>query len=251
MRRTRLTSLAAALLASPAVGDVVEDQNGLATQLFAGIAVITAQSDAQVVTTGVAGTLDSIDLQIWKSTGAVNDVDVHIVSVTDGVPDPISTGSMFMTTIPVESLPVDDGVADADTLPLTNVDVSAGNLEFEVGEQFAIALVRIGPGSPPWVLWGRGSPAYPDGDGYLSADLGETWDVDNVQPPFTFRTFVDEAAEDCVADCNDDGELNILDFTCFQAAFVAGEDIADCNDDGELNILDFTCFQALFVKGCP
>jgi len=61
---------------------------------------------------------------------------------------------------------------------------------------------------------------------------------------------LDLGAGDCFADCNEDGELNILDFTCFQAAFVASDPEADCNEDGMLNILDFTCFQAAFVAGC-
>jgi len=26
---------------------------------------------------------------------------------------------------------------------------------------------------------------------------------------------------------------------------------ADCNMDGQLNILDFVCYQGLFVAGCP
>jgi len=58
--------------------------------------------------------------------------------------------------------------------------------------------------------------------------------------------------EECLADCNDDGVLNILDFTCFQAAFQAGDlATADCDGSGSLNILDFTCFQAAFQAGCP
>jgi len=56
---------------------------------------------------------------------------------------------------------------------------------------------------------------------------------------------------DCAADCNDDGTLNILDFTCFQALFSAGEPVADCNEDSVLNILDFICYQASFEAGCP
>jgi len=248
MRRTAIIASALAISAPSVTADVVEDQNGLATQLFSGIAVITLQSCSQVVTTGVAGTLDSIDFQIWKSPTAVNDVEVHIVSVTDGAPDPISTGSLFSTTLSLADIPNADGVADADTLPLTSVDVSAGGLEFEVGAQFAVAMVRIGPGAPPWVLWGRGNPQYGGGDGFLSGNLGETWGEPDTA--FTFRTFVDEAG-DCLGDFNGDGALNILDFTAFQQAFQAGDFAADCNNDGALNILDFPCFQAAFAAGCP
>ena len=57
--------------------------------------------------------------------------------------------------------------------------------------------------------------------------------------------------ESCQADCNADGELNILDFVCFQQLFQSGDDSADVNGDGELNILDFVAFQQLFQAGCP
>jgi len=55
----------------------------------------------------------------------------------------------------------------------------------------------------------------------------------------------------CLADANGDGELNILDFVAFQAAFTAGEPSADCNGDAALDVLDFICFQAEFLAGCP
>ena len=54
----------------------------------------------------------------------------------------------------------------------------------------------------------------------------------------------------CLADCDGDGQLNILDFVCFQNLFQSGSLEADCNGDGQLNILDFVCFQNLFQSGC-
>lgn len=55
----------------------------------------------------------------------------------------------------------------------------------------------------------------------------------------------------CYPDCDGNGALNILDFVCFQAAFVAGKIEADCNRDCAFTILDFVCFQNSFVAGCP
>jgi len=66
----------------------------------------------------------------------------------------------------------------------------------------------------------------------------------------TTAEFANLMGQDCPADCNGDGILNILDFVCFQNLFVNGDDAADCNNDGVLNILDFVCFQGEFVKGC-
>jgi hypothetical protein len=54
----------------------------------------------------------------------------------------------------------------------------------------------------------------------------------------------------CIADCDANGVLNILDFVCFQNLFQTMAPEADCNDDGALNILDFVCFQGEFQQGC-
>jgi len=57
-------------------------------------------------------------------------------------------------------------------------------------------------------------------------------------------------AEGCLADCDGDGELTVLDFVCFQGLFQAGDASADCDGNGTLNVLDFVCFQGAFQGGC-
>jgi hypothetical protein len=59
-----------------------------------------------------------------------------------------------------------------------------------------------------------------------------------------------ECLQDCYADCDLNGSLNIDDFICFQTLFVIGDPFADCDASGTLNIDDFICFQTLFVLGC-
>jgi len=91
-----------------------------------------------------------------------------------------------------------------------------------------------------------------------STSVLQVWEGDFADPSSIPWNPIDNAvlinvaeAGACVADCNGDGLLNILDFTCFQALFASGDSGADCNGDGSLNILDFTCFQAAFAAGCP
>ena len=55
----------------------------------------------------------------------------------------------------------------------------------------------------------------------------------------------------CDADCNMDGQLNILDFVCFQQEWQNQTAYGDCNNDGAYNILDFVCYQVLWQAGCP
>lgn len=54
----------------------------------------------------------------------------------------------------------------------------------------------------------------------------------------------------CAADCDANGELNILDFVCYKGEFDAASACADVNADGVLNIYDFIAFQTEFVAGC-
>lgn len=54
----------------------------------------------------------------------------------------------------------------------------------------------------------------------------------------------------CIADCDRSGTLDILDFLCFQNAFMAGDPSADCTADGSIDIFDFLCFQTAFEDGC-
>ncbi len=54
----------------------------------------------------------------------------------------------------------------------------------------------------------------------------------------------------CIADCDRSGALDLLDFLCFQNAFMAGDPAADCTDDGVIDIFDFLCFQTAFEDGC-
>ncbi len=54
----------------------------------------------------------------------------------------------------------------------------------------------------------------------------------------------------CPADCDQNAQLNINDFGCFQTNFAIGDPKADCDGDGQLLIDDFICFQTLFALGC-
>jgi hypothetical protein len=77
-------------------------------------------------------------------------------------------------------------------------------------------------------------------------DVGVDWAVGEVEVGFDVVQ-----GQACYADCTGDGNLDILDFVCFQAFWSESEPYADCNKDGEWNILDFVCFQGAFSAGCP
>ena len=55
---------------------------------------------------------------------------------------------------------------------------------------------------------------------------------------------------DCLADCNGDRAVDVLDFFCFVRSFNAGEIFVDYNGDDQIDVLDFFEFVTLFTQGC-
>jgi outer membrane protein assembly factor BamB len=56
---------------------------------------------------------------------------------------------------------------------------------------------------------------------------------------------------ECRADMNNDGLLNVADFTAYLSAFAAEDPRADINDDSRLNVADFSAFLQAYAIGCP
>ncbi len=57
-------------------------------------------------------------------------------------------------------------------------------------------------------------------------------------------------ADDCYADIDGSGSLNVDDIDAFVVAFLASDLVADCDGSGALNIDDIDCFVAAFLAGC-
>jgi hypothetical protein len=55
----------------------------------------------------------------------------------------------------------------------------------------------------------------------------------------------------CLADWNNDGEVNFFDVQVFLADFSGNNMAADVNEDGELNFFDVQVWLAAFSAGCP
>lgn len=55
----------------------------------------------------------------------------------------------------------------------------------------------------------------------------------------------------CLADVNQDGSVNGLDFGAWLGAFNAQSPLADQNQDGQINGLDFGAWLGNFNAGCP
>jgi hypothetical protein len=55
----------------------------------------------------------------------------------------------------------------------------------------------------------------------------------------------------CIADFNDDGQLNFFDISLFLEAFMQAEPAADLNNDAQVNFFDISLFLIEFNIGCP
>lgn len=61
---------------------------------------------------------------------------------------------------------------------------------------------------------------------------------------------VEVFCDDCPADLNGDGVLDVDDFFTFLDLFAAGDDRADFNSDGTIDVDDFFAFLDAFAAGC-
>ena len=91
----------------------------------------------------------------------------------------------------------------------------------------------------------------PDGDDFVIQQIELATINAPVDGAFAFAYLPFEPAGGCVADCDGNGLLNILDFVCFQQEWQAQTALGDCDGNGLFNILDFVCFQGEFQAGCP
>jgi len=140
-----------------------------------------------------------------------------------------------------------------------NIDLTFDVQTFSAGFEFyangndpAMFIVELSDGSTFTFV----NPQAPDTVGYVGF-VSDTLPIERINwlavGGAIINTGIDNVATDwgkCFPDCNDDGNLDILDFVCFQTAFVAIQPLADCDENGEFNILDFICFQAAFQAGC-
>jgi len=62
--------------------------------------------------------------------------------------------------------------------------------------------------------------------------------------------FAEPVGDDCYADCNGDGKLDLFDFLCFNNDFNLKGAYSNCNGDNAWDLFDFLCFVNAFNLGC-
>lgn len=143
------------LPAAMSLGAPIIDQSTLKATYTGGWAISNGRELAQLVTVGVSGTLDRVDLSLVRNAGAPGDVELRIRRTVNGVPTPESTAADILLVLSGSSLPS----AVNGAIPITSVDLSNMGFMVSAGEQIAITveLTAVGGGSPPWTLFADGT----------------------------------------------------------------------------------------------
>ena len=260
MLRTALTAIMCVGMAASAQ---TLDQDNLYPSVGTGVAVFSTGFQAQSFTVGLNGTLDRIDLNIWSSVGITGDeLRLSIVDAPGGVPDDLAN-ALYTQAIPFSDIEQDNGFPSP--LSITTVDISAANLAVTAGEQYAIVLHRVGPGAPPWVLWGSGANIYADGSRWRSNTQGASW-IETATADYGFATYVTTGGSGACSDADlsspanpgtPDGLLSGADFFEFLVRFESGDLSVDFSSpanlgtpDGLLSGADFLFYLDLFGQGC-
>jgi len=174
------------------------------------------------------------------------DMDVISVDATDGtydqgesIPVAYSIKNIGSETITEEFtlefyLSTNTTISAADTL----IKTIGFRADLDPGESFSSNTSGVVPVSTPDGLYYVGMIVT---DVFLEADTTNNTGYDRVRVTI---------GDDCAADFDGNGTVNIFDFLAFQTAYSDGDMSADVDGNGLLNIFDFLAFQTLYGEGC-
>lgn len=175
--------LTLAVAASDLQAGIVIDQSNLTPSNGGGLAVSNVY--AQTFTVGVAGILDSVDLQLTRFQNTAlptSTVTLEIRSTAGGIPTgaPIYSTSFLYADVPV--VPIFSTV-----IPLVTVDVSAGSLAVGVGDVLALTVLHHD------VIWMTNDPGPSYAGGQPYRFISSTWQPSGFAD-LGFRTHVNDAS---------------------------------------------------------
>jgi hypothetical protein len=126
-----------------------------------------------------------VDVQVGKFSGASGDVTLELRPLVSGSPTTTDDGILYLTTIPIASIPVINSLADPP--PYVSVDVTGAGLHVKPGEKYAISLRRSG--SSPYATWRTKPNNYSGGNGFFRSLLSSPWTA--TTDDYGFQTWID------------------------------------------------------------
>jgi hypothetical protein len=140
------------------------DQSNPLVQNNGALAIISQQVSAQTFTTGLAGNLEQVDLALgyWPTATAGFEVSIY---AGGGSPATVGT-ALFSQSYAASYVPAYAEHVSPDAF--TAFDVSAANINVNIGDEFTIMVSRLAPTSGlDWVLWTHGQN-YTGGESYVT-----------------------------------------------------------------------------------
>jgi hypothetical protein len=182
--------LAAMVLAASARGAVLDQQYDF-TSSVANTTNGNLGEVGQTFTVGIAGTLDHIDVRMFRLSGIFDPTGDPILSVyatSSGLP----TGSPLTTaTVPEGSVPLDP----VGTPAFVTFDVSGAGLAVTPGEVLAFAISTTSEVGPYWLITDQGQPIEYAGGAAVSRFPPGPWSAMSPPQDHAFQTWVTPVPE--------------------------------------------------------
>jgi len=143
----------------------------------------------QVVTVGMAGKLSRIDLGLFREHDLPESVFIDVAKVVNGIPDFTTGGRLATTEVASNQLPFILSFPAAATPKYTiSLDFFASDLEFSVGDRFAIVMRAPTNGYHWWT-------SHEEPNTYLGGDIFQLSTFNNLLIHYTdsgahFRTYM-------------------------------------------------------------
>ncbi|MEQ8845886.1 MAG: GC-type dockerin domain-anchored protein [Phycisphaerales bacterium] len=170
------------------------------------------------------------DGEAWSTIGATAQPVYALTPHDDGTGEALYAGGVFTQVNGIDA----PGVVRWDGAAWASVGGGLGLFGGGAGEAFALQAFDDGSGPALFIAGRFDTAGAMAGSGGVLATNIVRWGCEPA----------------CPADCDDDGDLTVFDFFCFQNAFDAGEPYGDFDRDGALTIFDFLAFQNAFAAGC-
>lgn len=207
-------------------GDIVLDQQHSFTSSIASSTNGDVTQMGQTFTVGVAGTLDHIDVYMFR-LGSIFDPTgdplLRVYNTADGLP----TGAPLATvTIPEANVPLNNAA-------FVSFDVSSAAIGINVGEVLAFSVTATAGVGPYFLPNDQGqSPGYSGGTAI--AKYGDSpWQQFSPPQDHSFKTYVLAAAVGLPGDYNADHVVDAADFVVWRDNLGAANEVAlNGNGDG-------------------
>ena len=241
MRRSLLAAVVL-LVATSAWAVPAIDQENVVNQSVGSRIIYAGNSPGQSFTAGSDGLLTQVDVRLSRDEGDIGEMWLDIWPMVAGAP---------AGAIPLFSTPIDTNDVPVGFFDFVSVDVSAGMIGVNYGDQLTIAVNGSAGLDDPNSNWDRGFTDYLGGEKF---DRTGVWESNSPTFDYGFRTWVDPDVIPAGlvvlpdGDYNGDAHVNAADYTVWRDSFgqLGTQMPADGDRDGEIDQDDYDVWSSAY-----